>query len=105
MEPSQKSRQALREALGGILNHWMIGRPIRDVVREANQVLRGWAGYFHYRNSISVMNRYSRNRLRRWIWRKHACTRGLWNAYPDERLHTQYGLYALPSTAAWKAAQ
>lgn len=108
VEPSQKSRQALREALGGILNHWTIGRPIREVVRETNQVLRGWAGYFHYRNSTSVMNgmnRYSRNRLRRWIWRKHACTRGLWKAYPDERLHTQYGLYALPSTAAWKAAR
>ena len=78
VEPSQKSRQALREALGGILNHWTIGRPIREVVRETNQVLRGWAGYFHYRNGTSVMrgmNRYSRNRLRRWIWRKHACTR------------------------------
>ena len=44
VEPSQKSRQALREALGAILNHWTIGRPIREVVREANQVLRGWAG-------------------------------------------------------------
>ena len=108
VEPSQKSRQALREALGRILNHWTIGRPIREVVKEANQVLRGWAGYFHYRNSTSVMSdlqRYSRNRLRRWIWRKHACTRGLWTAYPDERLHTHYGLYALPSTAAWKAAR
>jgi hypothetical protein len=108
VEPNQESRQALREALGGILNHWTIGRPIREVVRETNQVLRGWAGYFHYRNSTSVMSdmtRYSRNRLRRWIWRKHACTRGLWSAYPDERLHTQYGLYALPSTAAWKAAR
>ena len=49
-------------------------------------MLRGWAGYFHYRNSTSVMSdmkRYSRNRLRRWIWRKHACTAGLWTAYPD----------------------
>lgn len=45
VEPSQKSRQALREALGRILNHWTIGRPIREVVRETNQVLRGWAGY------------------------------------------------------------
>jgi group II intron reverse transcriptase/maturase len=108
VEPSPKSRQALREALGEILNHWTIGRPIGEVVRETNQVLRSWAGYFHYRNSTSVMNgmkRYSRNRLRRWIWRKHACTRGLWTAYSDERLHTQYGLYALPSTAAWKTAR
>ena len=75
---------------------------------QAIEALRGWAGYFHYRNSTSVMSgmkRYSRNRLRRWIWRKHASTRGLWTARSDERLHTLYGLYALPSTAAWKAAR
>ena len=108
VEPSQKSRRALREALGGILNHWTRWKPIRQVVKETNQVLRGWAGYFHYRNSTSVMSGlkwYSRNRLRRWLWRKQACTRGLWTAYSDDRLHTQYGLYALPSTAAWKAAR
>ena len=83
-------------------------KSVSDLSNMFNPVLRGWAGYFHYRNSTSVMRgmqRYSRNRLRRWIWRKHACTRGLWNAYPDERLHTHYGLYALPSTAAWKAAR
>jgi hypothetical protein len=51
------------------------------------------------------IKRYSRNRLRRWIWRKHACSRGLWKAYSDERPHTQYGLYALPSTAAWKGTR
>jgi group II intron reverse transcriptase/maturase len=106
VEPSQKSRQALREHLGQILNHWTRWKPIGQVVKESNQVLRGWAGYFHYRNSTSVMSgmkRYSRNRLRRWIWRKHDCRRGLWNSCSAEQLHAYYGLYALPTNAAWKA--
>ena len=106
VEPNQKSRQALREHLGQILNHWNRWKTVSEVVQEANQVLRGWAGYFHYRNSTSVMSgmkRYSRDRLRRWIWRKHDCKGGLWNSCSDEQLHAHYGLYALPTTAAWKA--
>src|SRR5438445_6166762 len=106
VEPSQASRTALRDNLRGILNHWTLWRPIAEVVKETNQVLRGWSGYFHFRNSTSVMGnlkRYSRERLRRWLWRKHACKGGLWSRYPDEKLHTHYGLYVLPTTAAWKA--
>ena len=106
VEPSQGSRTALRDHLRGILNHWTLWRPIAEVVKETNQVLRGWAGYFHFRNSTSVMGHlrdYSRDRLRRWLWRKHACQGGLWSRYPDQKLHLHYGLYALPATAAWKA--
>jgi RNA-directed DNA polymerase len=108
VEPAQKSRAALRENLGELLNHWTLWRPIREVVAEANRVLRGWAGYFHYGNSTSVMKQlgnYSRNRLRRWLWRKHACRHGLWKYYTEERLHAHYGLYALPIVAGWKAGK
>jgi group II intron reverse transcriptase/maturase len=107
-EPSQQSRQALRDNLGRILNHWTHWRSIKNVVTDANRVLRGWAGYFHYGNSVAVMrqmNDYSENRLRRWLWRKQGCRRGLWKHYPKEKLHESYGLYELPTTAAWKAAR
>jgi len=107
-QPSQKSRRSLREKLGDILNHWTLWRPISGVVKEVNQVLRGWAGYFHFGNSVSVMNRmnrYSQNRLRRWLWRKHRCGHSLWEHYTTEHLHTHYGLYELPTTAKWKAAR
>jgi group II intron reverse transcriptase/maturase len=107
-QPSQKSRGSLREQLGAILNHWTLWRPIKEVVREVNQVLRGWAGYFHFGNSVSVMNRmnhYSQDRLRRWLWRKHGCRHSLWQHYPLARLHDYYGLYELPTKAKWKAAR
>ena len=106
-QPSQKSRRRLREKLGDLLNHGTLWRPLQEVVREVNQVLRGWAGYFHFGNSVTVMKQmksYSQNRLRRWLWRKQGCCHSLWKHYPTERLHTHYGLYELPTTAKWKVA-
>jgi hypothetical protein len=106
VEPSQKSRRALRESLGEILNHQTQWESVAEVVKKANQVLRGWAGYFHYGNSTEVMSqmkRYSQNRLRRWLWRKHNCRWALWGTKAEDWLHRKYGLYELPLTAAWKA--
>jgi group II intron reverse transcriptase/maturase len=44
VEPGQKSRRALRERLGEILNHGTLWRSSSEVVAEANRTLRGWAG-------------------------------------------------------------
>jgi len=87
---------------------WLEGlqAELRTKSYRPSPVLRGWAGYFHYRNSSAVIDdamTYARDRLRRWVWRKHACSRGLWKHYPDSRLHDLYGLYEMPITAGWKA--
>ena len=42
-----------------------------------------------------------RDRLRRWLWRKHGRKRVLWSNYPDQRLQAQYGLRPLPTRVAW----
>ncbi len=108
VEPSAKSRQALRQRLRELLNHWTVGRPTREVITETNQMLRGWAGYFHVLNASVVMkhmNRYSRERLRAWLWRKHGRRHGKRVTYTDEKLHAVYGLYEMPSRAPWYAAR
>ena len=105
VEASPRSQQRLREVVRGKLNHWTLGKRIPEVMAGLNRLLRGWSGYFHYRQSSRVMGRLNwqvRDRVRRWLWRKHAKQRALWSDYPDERLQAHYGLWSLPEKAAWK---
>jgi RNA-directed DNA polymerase len=105
VEASAGSAQRLREAVRSKLNHWTLGQRIPEVMTGLNRLLRGWSGYFHYRQSSGVMGKLNwqvRNRLRRWLWRKHGRKRALWSDYPDQRLHQQYGLWPLPTPVARK---
>ena len=107
VEASGESCRGLRQKVSRILNHRTQWRPIAEAVCDVNRVVRGWSGYFHYGNSAGVIARVTywlRNRLRRWLWRKHGCRGGLHKHYYNEQLETRYGLWSLPRTAAWTAA-
>lgn len=104
VEPAPQSCQSLRDKVREILNHNTEWKPIPEVVKDTNAVLRGWSGYFHYANCVRVFAKtqyWVRNRLRRWIWRKHACRRKLHGDYTNELLHDTCGLWHMPTTAAW----
>jgi group II intron reverse transcriptase/maturase len=105
IEPHAKSQTRLRDNVRQVLNHWTQHRPITEAVSELNRLLCGWSGYFHYRQSTRVFSKtqaWVRDRLRRWLWRKHNRTKALWKDYPNERLHDQYGLWRLPTHVSWK---
>ena len=105
VEANPRSQQRLREAVRTKLNHWTLGKRIPDVMAGVNRLLRGWSGYFHYRQSSRVMGKLNwqvRDRVRRWLWRKHGKKRALWSDYPDGRLQEQYGLWSLPERVAWR---
>jgi Group II intron, maturase-specific domain len=88
-----------------ILNHWTQHRSITEVVEELNTRLRGWCGYFHFRHSTQViwdLQGWVRARFKGWLWRKHGCKKGKWKGYPDDLLHGRYGLWRMPTRAAWK---
>jgi RNA-directed DNA polymerase len=102
VEPARKSQTGLRDKVRAILNHWTQGEHTEEIIQQLNRLLRGWSGYFHYKHSSRVFGKlrwWATNRLRRWLWRKHACRRSLWKAYTDPVLHQRYGLWALPTTA------
>ncbi|MDQ1301495.1 MAG: RNA-directed polymerase [Chloroflexota bacterium] len=107
VEPSAKSRQELRAKVRSHLNHWTHWKSIREVVAELNPLLRGWSGYFHFRHSSRVMGQmqgWVRACFKGWLWRKQGQSQGKWAGYPDDRLHERYGLWRLPTKAAWKLA-
>ncbi len=107
IEPHPKSQMKLRDKLREKLNHWTRWRSAEEVIPEVNRLLKGWGGYFHYANSTRVfdrMNQYAAMRVQRWLWRKGGCKKAQWATNPREVLQERYGLYRLPTTAAWKQA-
>ena len=108
IEPHPKSQQKLRNKLREKLNHWTLWRSVEEVIPEVNRQLKGWGGYFHHANSTRVfdrLNRYAADRLQRWLWRKHGCREALWARLPRRVLQERYGLYRLPTRAAWTQAR
>ncbi len=102
-EPSAGAEQALRDRVRELTRRPTTWRATGEVVREINQVTRGWSNYFalaHHHRSFGQMNHFIAHRLRQWLWRKHGNPSGKYQRWPDRELFTTYGLYHLPATLA-----
>ena len=99
-EPSPKSCGKLREAIREETARSTIWKEPDEVIARVNRRVRGWIGYFHYANSSRVFDKMQcqmRERMRRWLWKKHAKTQAHYgDAYSNERLHDHYGLINCP---------
>ena len=107
MEPHRKSQTKLRDQIREKLNPWTLWRAADEGIPERNRLRKGWGGSFHDANSTRVrdrMNQFVVNRVQRWLWRKGGCARNLWTTTPREVLRERWGLYRLPTWAAWKRA-
>lgn len=105
VEPHPKSMKKIREGIREKLNRSTLWRDVEDVIPELNKKLKGWTGYFHFGNSTKAMskiNHYVANKLQRWLWRKRNCSKALWLTYTLEEIYERYGLYKMPTRAAWK---
>ena len=79
--------------------------PLSDVVGNVNRSLRGWANYFHYRNSSLAMSKvrnHAEDRLRIHLMKRHKVKdrgTGL-RRFPSSELW----LYKVPTVADWRSA-
>ncbi len=70
-----------------------------EVVLGLNRALRGWANYFQLgpvSNAYRLLDRYTTNRLRRWLRCKHKVPGRATRRYSDEYLYGNLGLVRLP---------
>ena len=106
-EPSPAAEQSLRDRVRELTRRHTAWREPQEVVREINQVTRGWSNYFalaNYQRSFAQMNNFIAHRLRQWLWRKHGNPVGKYERWPDRDLFADYGLYHLPTTHAYKTS-
>ncbi len=105
-EPSPKSCGKLREAIREETTRSTQWKEPEEVIACVNRRVRGWIGYFHYANSSHVFNkmqRQIRERVRRWLWKKHAQAKAHYGkTYCDARLHDHYGLIRFPMHTKWQ---
>lgn len=81
--------------------------PLEWVVNEVNATVRGWVGYFHYRNSsktLTQIRRHVEERIRTHLRKRHKVRER--NAgyvmFRNRNLYERYGLYRVPTSSGWK---
>ena len=109
VEPSGKAVQKIKDRLTELTGRNRTGLPMGDVVRQVNQTLRGWTGYFHYRNCTAVLaqvRHHAEERLRTHLRKRHKVRnrRSGVVLYPRTALYNDYRLYRVPSSAGWTSA-
>jgi len=109
VQPSKKSLQTIRDRVTLLTRRERTVMPFEWIVNEVNSTVRGWAGYFHYRNSsqpLVQVRRHVENRLISHLRKRHKL-KG-WKAgyakFPRGSLYEKFGLYKVPTSAGWMKA-
>ncbi len=109
VRPTDKSLKMIKARLTQLTGRKLTAIALSDIVGSVNRSLRGWANYFHYRNSSLAMRKlrqHAEDRMRIHLMqrykirnRKVALCR-----FPRRDLYERYGLYKPPTVAGWRSA-
>ena len=109
VSPADKSLMKIKTKLTLLTGRELTAIPLGDIVGSMNRSLRGWANYFHYRNSSLAMSKvrnHAEQRLRTHLMKRHKVKdrgSGL-RRFPHADLYGRYGLYKVPTVAGWRSA-
>jgi RNA-directed DNA polymerase len=109
VRPADKSKKKIKAKLTELTGRNLTAIPLEDIVANVNRSLRGWASYFHYRNSSLVMGKvrhHAEERLRAHLMNRYKVKdRGTgYRRFTRADLYGRYGLYQVPVKAGWSTA-
>lgn len=110
---TRPSKSALRRVQRRIRDEtstrWLFSTA-EDRVKEINQILRGWCGYFDQGpvfREYRTLETYTVRRLQRWLGKKHKRRGSRYRPYPPKYLHEELGLFkprvSRPSSSSAKS--
>ena len=108
-QPSRKALKKIKNTITALTERRMTPKPLSVIIEEVNAALRGWVGYFHYRNSSKAFNRLKFHvevRVRTHLRNRHKIkSRAVgFTRFTNRSLYEKYGLYKVPTTAGWTKA-
>jgi len=109
VQPSKKSLQNIKDRVTSLTKRNRTMAPIEDVVKEVNATVRGWLGYFHFKNcskTLAQVRGHVEQRLRTHLCKRHKIRERKtgFARFSNQVLYENYGLYKVPTTAGWKGA-
>ena len=107
VQPSRKSLKKIKAQVTRLTNRRLTLLPLNVVMERLNEALRGWVGYFHYRNSsrsLQQLKGHAEQRVRIHLTKRHKVRTKGYSRFPNQLLYQKYGLYKVPTTAGWKRA-
>jgi RNA-directed DNA polymerase len=97
--PSKRKVLAVCRRISEVTNRRLCWQDTEEQVAHLNRIMVGWANYFcqgPVSKPYRIVTRHARNRLRRWLCRKHKVQTGqAITRYPDNYLHRELGLVRL----------
>ena len=109
VQPSKKSLRVIKDRVTDLTRRVRTAKPLEWIISEVNVTLRGWVGYFHYRNcskALTSVRCHAEERLRTHLRKRHKIKdRGAGYAlYQSSMMYKEYGLYKVPTSAGWTRA-
>jgi group II intron reverse transcriptase/maturase len=106
VQPSKKAMQKIKDRVTELTTRRRTIMPLEWIVKEVNATVRGWVGYFHYRNCSKAMGQIRSHVEERLIThlRKRYKVRNRnagYARFPNRLLYERYNLYKVPTTAVW----
>ncbi|MBK5276191.1 MAG: group II intron reverse transcriptase/maturase [Desulfuromonadales bacterium] len=104
VQPSKKSLQKIKDRVTGLTARRRTIMTLEWIVKEVNATVRGWVGYFHYRNcskALGQIRSHVEERLITHLRKRHKIRNR--NAgyvrFPNRLIYKRYSLYKVPTTA------